>query len=144
MRQTASALNDCGDMPRWKVDQIQNPGAWEVRMVLDPDPKPKWMSRVSFNQFGLVSVDVKSHQTKTAIPSPVNTKNHKKQDTYGKGAIASKTPPDMLLPSGSSIVFLRKHCHMVTTIPNKFTRSRLRRQSTSFIATKLTQADSQN
>ena len=49
MRHMAGAWNGSDDKPRWKVDQEQNPGRWEVRMALDPDPKPKWMSRFSFN-----------------------------------------------------------------------------------------------
>ena len=123
MRQTASAWNDCGDMPRWKVDQVQNPGAWEVRMVLDPDPKPKWMSKVSFNQFGVVGVEVKSHQTRTAIPYPVITEGNDKQDAYCKGALVKARPSDILIPSGGPLVFLCKDGRMVTSIPNKFTRS---------------------
>ena len=86
-------------MPRWKVDQVQNLGVWEVRMVLDPDPKPKWMFRISFNQFGLVGVDVKSHQTRSSIPYPVITEGTEEQDSYCKGALARERPPHIILPS---------------------------------------------
>ena len=86
-------------MPRWKVDQVQNLGVWEVRMVLDPDPKPKWMFRISFNKFGLVGVDVKSYQTKTSIPYPVVTKGNQEQDTYCKGALSMERPLDIHIPS---------------------------------------------
>ena len=68
MRRMAGSWTGGSDTPQWKEDQILNPGRWEVRMALDPDPKLKWMSRISFNQYGLVGVDVKSHQTNTAIP----------------------------------------------------------------------------
>ena len=47
--------------------------------------------------------------------------------------------PDIFLPSGGPLVFLCKDGRMVTSIPSKFTRDLLRRQSTALMATKLTQ-----
>ena len=99
MRLMAMAWIGSSDIPQWKADQTRNPGTWEVRMVLDPDPKPKRMSRISFDQHGLVGVDVKSHQTSTLIPYPVITAGNEEQDTYCKGANVRHSPPDILFPS---------------------------------------------
>ena len=66
------------------------------------------MSRISFNQFGLVGVDVKSHQPRTAIPYPVITEGNEEQDTYCKGAFArERSDPQQIhpLPSSPSILF---------------------------------------
>ena len=78
IRLMATAWIGSSVIPRWKADQMLHPGAWEVRMVLDPDPKPKWMSRISFDQHGLVGVDLKSHRTSTAIPYPVITEGERR------------------------------------------------------------------
>ena len=94
---------------------------------------------MSFDQHGLVGVDVKSHQTSTAFPYPVITEGNEEQDTYCKGANVRDRPRDILLPSGGPLVFLCKDGRMVTTIPNKFTRNLLRHQSIALMATKLTQ-----
>ena len=109
-------------------------------MAFDPDPnKFKWMSRISFNQYGLVGVDVKSHQTNTAIPYPVITQGNDEQDTDCKGTNVKHRPPDIFLPSGGPLAFLCNDCRMISTIPNKFTRDLLRHQSSALMATKLTQ-----
>ena len=93
LQQTAGAWNGDNNMPRWKMYQIQNPDIWEVRLALDPDPKPKLMSKVSFNQFGLAGVDVKSHQTRTAIPYPVVFPNGATNRTpIAKGPMLERDP----------------------------------------------------
>ena len=126
-------------IPQWKEDQILNPGRWEVRIAVDPDPKLKWMSRISFNQYGRVGVDVKSHQTNTEIPYPVVTQGNDEQDSYCKCTNVKHRPPDIFLPSGGPLAFLCKDCRMIITIPHKFTRNLLRHQSSALMATKLTQ-----
>ena len=97
------------------------------------------MSRMSFDQHGLVGVDVNSHKASAAIPYPVITERNKEQDTYCKGANVRDRPPDILLPSGGLLVFLCKDCQMVAAIPDKFTRNLVRHQSIALMATKLTQ-----
>ena len=110
MRRMAGSWAGGSDTPQWKEDQILNPGRWEVRIAFDPDPKLKWMSRISFNQYGLVGVDVKSHQTNTAIPYPVITQGNDEQDSYCKGTNVKHRPPDIFLPSGGPLAFLRNDC----------------------------------
>ena len=61
MRRLASSWIGVCNIPRWKDDQIRNPGMWEVRIPLEPDSKLKWMSKISFDQHGLTGVDVKSY-----------------------------------------------------------------------------------
>ena len=97
------------------------------------------MSKISFHKFGLIGVDVKSHQVNTAYPHPVITQGNDAQDTYCRTANARPRPPDILLPSGGPFAFLCKDGRMVTAIPNKFTRGLLRRQSTALMSTKRTQ-----
>ena len=49
IRFMAMAWSRSSGIPQWKADQTLHPGTWEVRMAPDPDPKPKWMSRISFD-----------------------------------------------------------------------------------------------
>ena len=128
-------------MPRWNVDHELNPDTWDVGMVFGPDPKPTWMSRVSFNQYGLVGVDVKSHQTSTSIPYTVITHGNDEQDTHCKGVLARDKPPDIFLSSGGPLPFLCGDGRLITTIPNKFIRNLIRHQSMSLMATKFTQGN---
>ena len=92
IRLMAMAWTGSSGIPQCKADQTLYPGTWEVRMVLDPDPKPKWMSRISFDQHSLVGVDVKRHQTSKAIPYPVITDGNEEQDTCYKGANVRNRP----------------------------------------------------
>ena len=97
------------------------------------------MSTNSFDQFGLIGVNVKSHQTNSSHPYPVATEGNDAQDTYCNCTNVRHLPADILLPSGGPLAFLCKDLRMVTTIPNKFTRDLLRRQSVARIANKLAQ-----
>ena len=124
-------------IPIWRDDQIRNPEKWEVKIPFEPDSSPKWMSKISFDQFGLIGVDVKSHQTNSSYPYPVITEGNDAQDTYCNCANVRHLPADILLPSGGPLAYLCKDGRMVTTIPNKFTRGLLRRQSVARMATKL-------
>ena len=47
-------------MPPLKIDQATSPERWNVKKQLDEHPRPKWMSRIAYNQHGLVGVDVRS------------------------------------------------------------------------------------
>ena len=96
------------------------------------------MSNNSFNQYGLTGVDVQSHQTNSAYPYPVITEGNDAQDTYCKCTNVRRRPPVILLPSGGPFAFLCEDSRMVITIPNKFTRDILRRQSIALMASKLT------
>ena len=123
----------------WEEDQELYHEKWDVRIPVDAEGKLKWMSKISFKQFGLIGVDVKSHQVNTAFPYPVNTQGNEAQDTYCSSANTRPRPHDILLPSGGPFAFLCKEGRVVIAIPNKFTRELLRRQSTAFMSTKLTQ-----
>ena len=57
-------------MPPCKIDQDTSPERWSVKKQLDEHPRPMWMSRIAYNQHGLVCVDVKSHQTNSSYPYP--------------------------------------------------------------------------
>ena len=62
------------------------------------------------------------------------------QDTYCNCTNVRHLRADILLPSGGPLAYLCKGGRMVTTIPNKFARGLLRRQSVARMATKLTQS----
>ena len=139
LRRIASAWTGESGIPIWKDDQIRNPEKWEVRIPFEPDSKPKWMSNILFDQFGLIGVDVKSHQTNSSYPYPVITEGNDAQDTYCNCTNVRHLPADILLPSGGPLAFLCKDARMVTAIPNKFTRNLLRRQSVARMTIKLAQ-----
>ena len=139
VRRIASSWTGVCNTPLWKENQEHYPEKLEVRIPLEADDKLKWMSKISFHQFGLIGVDVKSHQVNTAYPHPVITQGNDAQDTYCRTANARPRPPDILLPSGGPFAFLCKDGRMVTAIPNKFTRDLLRRQSIALMSTKRTQ-----
>ena len=139
LRRIANSWSGDSSTPLWRDDQELHPEKWDVRIPLEAEGKPKWMSKISFNRFGLVGVDVKSHQVNTAFPYPVITQGNEAQDMYCSSVSTRTKPKDILLPSGGPFAFLCKEGRMVTTIPNKFAGDLLRRQSTALMSTKLTQ-----
>ena len=65
-----AAWQDTAVKPKWRIDQEESPSKWNVQTRSDEDDKSRWMSKISFVKFGLVGVDVKSHQTNSTIPYP--------------------------------------------------------------------------
>ena len=108
LRRIASAWTGESGIPLWKDDQIRNPEQWEVRIPFEPDSKPKWMSKKSFDQFGFICVDVKSHQTNSSHPYPVIIEGNDAQDTYCNCTNVRHRPADILLPSCCPFAFYAK------------------------------------
>ena len=127
MRRMAGSWAGGNDIPQWNEDLILNPGRWEVRIAVDPDPKLKWMSRISFNQNSIVGVDVKSHQTNTAILYHVITQGNDEQDSCCKSTNVKHRPPDIFFFSG------------VQRLLNDYYNPQPGHQSSALMATKLTQ-----
>ena len=72
------------------------------------------MSRIAFEQDGLVGVDIKSHQEDSAFPYPVIKEGNDAQDLNCSSVITSPKPPDVFLPSGGPFAFLCRDGRMVT------------------------------
>ena len=125
--------------PRWRDDQVDNPDSWNVKISVVPGEDPKWMSKIAFENHGLVGLDVKSHQEDTSYPYPVITEGNDAQDRYCCSVNANPKPPDVWLPSGGPFAFLCKDGRMVTRTPNLFVRGLLRSKSSVAMATRRTQ-----
>ena len=108
LRRLASTWTGECELPFWKNDQIRNPEKWEVRISLEPELKTKRMSKISFYQFGLTGLDVKSHQTNSSYPYPIITKGNDAQDEYRKDSHLRPVPANILIPSGGPFAFLCK------------------------------------
>ena len=78
------------------------------------------MSKIAFTKFGLVGVDVKSHETNSALPYPAITTGNDKQDRNCEGARLPRAPSAIKIPSGGPFAYLCKDGHMVTGPINKF------------------------
>ena len=105
-------------------------------MKLDEDEKPKWMIKKSFEQHGLIGVDVKSHQTNTTVAYLAITKGNDSQDRNCEDIRHSPTIDDIQIPSGGPFVFLIREGCMVSGATNKFVRGLLRQQSLTELTTK--------
>ena len=66
------------------------------------------MSKISFAKFGLVGVDVKSHQTKSTITYPIITIGNDSQDRNCENARRSPTIDVITVPSWDLFTYLRK------------------------------------
>ena len=88
------------DKPQWRIDQEISPSKWNVQVVSDEDNKLKWMSKIAFTKFGLVGVDVKSHQKKIALPYPAITTGNDKQDRNCEDARLLRAPSAIKIQSG--------------------------------------------
>ena len=120
------AWNDISDKPKWRNDQEESPSKWNVQTVSDEDNKFKWMSKIAFTKFGLVGVDVKSHQTNSALPYPAITIGNDKQDRNCEDARLLPTPSAIKILSGGPFAYLCKDGNMVIGPINKFVMGVLR------------------
>ena len=135
----SSAWPNVHRTPRWRDDQVDNPDTWNVKISVVPGQDPKWMSKIAFENHGLVGLDVKSHQEDTSYPYPVITEGNDAQDRYCCSVNANPKPPDVWLLSCGPFAFLCKDGRMVTRTPSLFVRGLLRSQSSAAMATKSTQ-----
>ena len=97
------------------------------------------MSKIAFTKFGLVGIDVKRHQTNSALPCPAITIGNDKQDRNCEDARLLPTPSAIKIPSGGPFAYLCKDGHMVTGPINKFVRGVLRHQFQFELTTKKVQ-----
>ena len=93
-------------VPRWRKDQVAHPDVWNVKTSAELGDAPRWMSKIAFEQDGLVGVDIKSHQVNSAIPYPVIKEGNDAQDANCLSVTTSPKPPDICLPSGGPFAFL--------------------------------------
>ena len=75
LRERAATWKPVLQTPSWRIQQVELPSAWNIQLPDDEASTSRWYSRIAFSRFGLVGVDIKSHQTHTALPHPVLVKN---------------------------------------------------------------------
>ena len=97
------------------------------------------MCKIAFDRYGLVGVDMKSHQKGTSYPYPAVTQENDAQDTNCNTARMIYHAEDILILSGGAFAFMCKDGRMVTCAPNKFVRNLLRQRSFAERKTKTTQ-----
>ena len=73
LRRISNSWSGGCNTPVWREDQELYHETFDLRIPFDAEGNLKWMSKISFKQFGLIGVDVKSHQVNTAFPYPVIT-----------------------------------------------------------------------
>ena len=67
--------------------------------------KRRCFSKIAFDRWDLVGVDVKSHQIDTTIPHAVITRGNEAQDKGCEDARALHTPADVHVTSGGPFAF---------------------------------------
>lgn len=65
LRELHDRWTDQADIPQWRTDQCTSPDAWNVQLISQDDDKLHWYCRIADCTKGVVSIDVKSHQTDT-------------------------------------------------------------------------------
>ena len=75
--------------PAWRLHQVSHPDHWHCAFPVNG--KMRRMSSISFDQFGLVGVDIKSHQVGCAQPFESLVAGNEAQDVGCASAIS--VPP---------------------------------------------------
>jgi hypothetical protein len=124
LRDAAAALPS---PPSWRMQQVHMPHIWNVRRPVGG--RPKWFSEVAFCRWGLVGVDVKSHQADTDIPHPVVTRGNELQDVGCEEARDRRLPDDVRIPTGGPFAFFTLHGRMITAPIREALRVHLRNEA---------------
>ena len=98
-------------------------------MKFDEDDTLKWVSWILFEKQRLISVDVKSPQTKTTIPYLAITEDNAIQDRNCEDVKRWPKIADIKIPRGGSLAYLRLEECMFIGPTNKFVISLLRQHS---------------
>ena len=108
--------------PKLRIDEEETAETWNVEIKYGDDDKLKWMSKIAFAKFGLVGIDVKSHQTISTLPYPYITIGNDKQDRNCEDAKRFPKIDVIKVSSGGSFAYLCKEGNMVIGPINKFLR----------------------
>ena len=136
LRERAAAWKPGVQIPSWRLQQIELPSAWNIQLAGEADSSSKWYSRIAFSRFGLVGVDIKSHQSRTALPHPVLAQGNQQQDEGCAVARTLPRPPDIRKPAGGPFVYLVCQGHSVTTPARDFIRKAMRQEALTKWASK--------
>ncbi|CAE7257788.1 unnamed protein product, partial [Symbiodinium necroappetens] len=136
LRERAASWKPGVPIPSWRLQQIELPSAWNMQLPGDADSRNKWYSRIAFSRFGLVGVDIKSHQTHTALPHPVLAQGNQQQDEGCAVARTLPRPSDIRKPAGGPFVYLVCQGHSVTSPVRDFLRKAMRKEALTKWASK--------
>ena len=123
-------------VPSWRLQQTELPSAWNIQLPGSEASSSKWYSRIAFSRFGLVGVDIKSHQAQTALPHPVIVQGNQLQDEGCAKARAHPRPPDIHKPTGGPFAYLVCQGRSVTSPARDFIRSAMRQEALASWASK--------
>ena len=132
LRERAASWKPGVPIPSWRLQQIELPSAWNIQLPGDADSRSKWYSRIAFSRFGLVGVDIKSHQTHTALPHPVLAQGNQQQDEGCAVARTLPRPSDIRKPAGGLVC----QSHSVTSPVRDFLRKAMRKEALTKWASK--------
>ena len=105
------------------------PHLWNVKHM--HDGKLKWHSKVAFCQWGLVGVDVKSHQVDTNLPHPVIVRGNEEQDAGCAEVRSERRLDDIHIPTGGPFAFFMLDGRMLMAPIREAVGAALRREATA-------------
>jgi len=116
-------------LPRWRADQESRPDRWNVRLASGDGGRLQWWSKVAWCEFGVVCIDVKSHQEGANIPYPAVVEGNEAQDSSCSTVLSGPLPAEVLVPSGGLFANLMLFGRTVTCSPARAAREAFRRQA---------------
>jgi hypothetical protein len=125
-RELELAWSSSGPKPSWRLSQEHDPEIWNVYRTEPVSGRVKCYSRIAFSRFGLVGLDVKSHQIETSIPYPVIVQGNEQVDLGCEVVLKSPQPLDIHVPSGGYLAFLTFRGRMITRSARDAVRAILR------------------
>ena len=114
--------------PVWRRDQETNPARWEITRPRE-DGGAYSLCHIAFCRFGLVGVDIRSHQTEEEGTARVLVAGNQSQDEGCARARSEQLPKDVWWPTGGLAFQLVYQGRAVTAPARKFMRLLLRREA---------------
>ena len=113
--------------PAWRMHQTMHPHKWNVQQLLLA--RPAWYSQIASCNYGLVGVDVRSHQSGEPIPMRIIVAGNEAQDQACNAAMSLPRPTPVSLPTGGTFAYISYHGAMVTSSARDAVRDLLRCQA---------------
>eukprot|EP00439_Symbiodinium_sp_Y106_P055377 s232_g7.t1 len=136
LRERAAIWKPDVQTPSWRLQQVELPSAWNIQLPDAEASTSRWFSRIAFSRFGLVGVDIKSHQTLSALPHPVLVQGNQLQDEGCAEARAHPSLPDLRRPVGGTFAYLVCQGRSVTSPARDLIRNLMRQEALSSWASK--------
>ena len=111
LRRLERSWTGSATVPSWRLHQARHPSHWNRSLPVDG--KMRRMSSISFNTFGLVGVDIKSHQVNSEIPFASLVAGNEAQDSGCADVIHQPAPVNLCFPTGGMFCFLSYKGSMV-------------------------------